>query len=99
MNEQPPVDSQQSAVEAFGTPSDGLTPDGLAPDRLKIDAPTTDGPTAGGLTTVDGRLVTAPPGIQIAQVKEVAKLPSWTPVNEALTGFRDYVKDQQFVNL
>ena len=68
MNEQPPVDSQQSAVEAFGTPSDGLTPDGLAPDRLKIDAPTTDGPTAGGLTT-------APPGIQVAQVKE--ELVAW----------------------
>jgi signal peptidase I len=70
MNEQSPVDSQQSAVEAFGTRSDGLTPDGLAPDRLKIDAPTTD-----GLTTDDRRLTTAPPGIQIAQVKE--ELVAW----------------------
>ena len=70
MNEQSPVDSQQSAVEAFGTPRDGLTPDGLAPDRLKIDPPTTD-----GLTTDDRRLTTAPPGIQIAQVKE--ELVAW----------------------
>jgi signal peptidase I len=70
MNEQSPVDSQQSAVEAFGAPRDGLTPDGLAPDRLKVDAPTTD-----GLTTDDRRLTTAPPGIQIAQVKE--ELVAW----------------------
>lgn len=32
-------------------------------------------------------------------VKEVAKLPSWPKVNAALVGFRDYVKDQQFVNV
>ena len=32
-------------------------------------------------------------------VKEVEKLPSWKKVNEALAGFRDYVKDQQFVNV
>ena len=32
-------------------------------------------------------------------VKEVQKLPSWPKVNAALAGFRDYVKDQKFVNL
>ena len=32
-------------------------------------------------------------------VKEVAKLPSWPKVNAALAGFRDYVKDQSFVNV
>ncbi|MND05901.1 hypothetical protein D3C83_269570 [compost metagenome] len=32
-------------------------------------------------------------------VKEVGKLPSWPAVNEALAGFRDYVKDQSFVNV
>jgi glutathione S-transferase len=32
-------------------------------------------------------------------VKEVEKLPSWKKVNEALAGFRDYVKDQSFVNI
>ena len=26
----------------------------------------------------------------------MAKTPSWAKVNEALWGFRDYVKDQQF---
>jgi glutathione S-transferase len=30
---------------------------------------------------------------------EVGKLKSWPKVNEALAGFRDYVKDQQFVNV
>jgi signal peptidase I len=77
MNEQSPVDSQQSAVEAFGAPRDGLTPDGLAPDRLKIDAPTTDGLTIDDRRpmTEDRRLNPAPPGIQIAQVKE--ELVAW----------------------
>jgi len=32
-------------------------------------------------------------------VKEVEKLPSWAKVNAALAGFRDYVKDQSFVNV
>ncbi|MEX2319606.1 MAG: glutathione S-transferase family protein [Bauldia sp.] len=32
-------------------------------------------------------------------IKEVEKLPSWPQVNAALAGFRDYVKDQQFVNV
>jgi glutathione S-transferase len=32
-------------------------------------------------------------------VKTVEALPSWKDVNAALAGFRDYVKDQQFVNL
>jgi hypothetical protein len=32
-------------------------------------------------------------------IKEVEKLPSWGKINEALAGFRDYVKDQQFVNV
>ena len=32
-------------------------------------------------------------------LKEVEKLPSWAKVNEALDGFRDYVKDQHFVNV
>ena len=32
-------------------------------------------------------------------VKEVEKLPSWAKVNAALAGFRDYVKDQTFVNV
>ncbi len=32
-------------------------------------------------------------------VKEVEKLPSWAKINEALAGFRDFVKDQQFVNI
>jgi glutathione S-transferase len=32
-------------------------------------------------------------------IKEVEKLPSWKKVNEALAGFREYVKDQQFVNI
>ncbi len=32
-------------------------------------------------------------------VKEVEKLPSWTKINAALAGFRDYVKDQKFVNV
>jgi glutathione S-transferase len=32
-------------------------------------------------------------------VNEVSKLPSWSKVNEALVGFRDYVKDQPFVNV
>ena len=32
-------------------------------------------------------------------VKEVEKLPSWKDVNAALAGFRDYVKEQQFVNV
>ena len=32
-------------------------------------------------------------------VKEVEKLPSWPKVNAALTGFRDYVKYQSFVNV
>ena len=27
------------------------------------------------------------------------KLPSWPKVNEAMEGFRDAVKDQQFVNV
>jgi glutathione S-transferase len=30
---------------------------------------------------------------------EVGKLPAWKAVDEALVGFRDYVKDQQFVNV
>jgi signal peptidase I len=71
MNEQSPVGSQQSAVEALaGAPRDGLAPDGRAPDRLTTDAPTTD-----GLTTDDRRLTTTAPGIQIAQVKE--ELVAW----------------------
>ncbi len=32
-------------------------------------------------------------------VKTVEGLPSWKDVNAALAGFRDYVKDQQFVNV
>jgi glutathione S-transferase len=32
-------------------------------------------------------------------LKEVGKLESWPKVNEALAGFRDYVKDQPFVNV
>ncbi len=32
-------------------------------------------------------------------IKEVEKLPSWETVNAALAGFRDYVKDQSFVNV
>ena len=32
-------------------------------------------------------------------LKEVENLPSWKDVNAALAGFRDYVKDQQFVNV
>jgi glutathione S-transferase len=32
-------------------------------------------------------------------MKEVGKLSSWDKVNEALAGFRDYVKDQAFVNV
>lgn len=32
-------------------------------------------------------------------LKEVEKLPSWSKVNAALAGFRDYVKDQKFVNV
>jgi glutathione S-transferase len=32
-------------------------------------------------------------------LKEVGKLPSWKTANEAVDGFRDYVKDQQFVNV
>ena len=32
-------------------------------------------------------------------IKEVEKLPSWPKVNAGLAGFRDYVKDQQFVNV
>lgn len=32
-------------------------------------------------------------------IKEVEKLGSWKDVNAALAGFRDYVKDQQFVNV
>ncbi|HVY19996.1 MAG TPA: glutathione S-transferase family protein [Bauldia sp.] len=32
-------------------------------------------------------------------MKEVGTLGSWPKVNEALVGFRDYVKDQQFVNV
>ncbi len=32
-------------------------------------------------------------------IKEVEKLPSWQKVNAALAGFRDYVKDQPFVNV
>jgi glutathione S-transferase len=32
-------------------------------------------------------------------LKEVGKLQSWPTVNEALAGFREYVKDQQFVNV
>jgi glutathione S-transferase len=32
-------------------------------------------------------------------IKEVEKLPSWGKINEALAGFRDYVKDQQFINV
>lgn len=32
-------------------------------------------------------------------VAEVEKLPSWAEVNAALAGFRDYVKEQEFVNV
>jgi glutathione S-transferase len=32
-------------------------------------------------------------------LKEVGKLASWPHVDEALAGFRDYVRDQQFVNV
>ncbi|MEX0852598.1 MAG: glutathione S-transferase family protein [Bauldia sp.] len=32
-------------------------------------------------------------------VKDVEKLPSWQKVNAGLAGFRDYVKDQSFVNV
>jgi glutathione S-transferase len=32
-------------------------------------------------------------------LKEVGKLPSWKTANEAVDGFRDYVKGQQFVNV
>jgi glutathione S-transferase len=32
-------------------------------------------------------------------LKEIGKLQSWPKVDEALAGFRDYVKDQQFVNV
>jgi hypothetical protein len=32
-------------------------------------------------------------------LKEVGTLESWPKVNEALAGFRDYVKDQPFVNV
>jgi glutathione S-transferase len=32
-------------------------------------------------------------------IKEVEKLPSWAKINAALAGFRDYVKDQPFVNV
>jgi glutathione S-transferase len=32
-------------------------------------------------------------------LKEVGGLKSWSSVNEALAGFRDYVKDQPFVNV
>ena len=32
-------------------------------------------------------------------IKAVEKLPSWEKVNAALAGFRDYVKDQTFVNV
>lgn len=32
-------------------------------------------------------------------IKEVENLPSWAKINAALAGFRDYVKDQPFVNV
>ena len=32
-------------------------------------------------------------------IKDVEKLPSWAKINAALAGFRDYVKDQPFVNV
>ena len=34
-----------------------------------------------------------------AWLKRIGELPNWNKINEAMNGFRDYVKDQQFVTV